>query len=195
MKTLIFNGSPRKNGDTAVLINEFTSNLEGEYKIINSYDCNIKACIDCRYCWKNEGCSQIDGMQEVYSYIQECDNILIASPIFFTEISGQLLAVASRLQTYFCARYFRKETPIKKSKKGGIILAAGGNGNMEKAFSTASMLLDNMNAKEIGPAVYCLNTDQISPKNNIQDMKGVREIAKFFNQFFPIKNKEVKYEL
>jgi len=183
MKTLIFNGSPRENGDTAVLINEFINKLEGEYKIINAYDCNIKACIDCRYCWKNEGCSQIDGMQEVYNYIQECDNILIASPVFFTEISGQLLAVASRLQTYFCARYFRKETPIKKSKKGGIILAAGGNGNMEKAFSTTSMLLDNMNAKKNAPVVYCMNTDHIAPINNLEALENTKQIALFFNGF------------
>ena len=183
MKTLIFNGSPRANGDTAILIDEFIRNLEGEYKIINTYDCNIKACIDCRYCWKNEGCSQIDGMQDVYNYIQECDNIVIASPIFFTEISGQLLAVASRLQTYFCARYFRKETPIKKSKSGGIILAAGGNGNMEKAFSTASMLLDNMNAKKIAPAVYCMDTDHIDPTINLEAIENIRQMAQLFNGF------------
>lgn len=183
MKTLIFNGSPRTNGDTAILINEFIRNLEGDYKITNAYDCNIKACIDCRFCWKNEGCSQTDGMQEVYSYIQECDNILIASPVFFTEISGQLLAVASRLQTYFCARYFRKETPIKRSKKGGIILAAGGNGNTEKAFNTASMLLDNMNAKKIASVVYCMNTDHISPINNLEAMENTKQIALLFNGF------------
>ena len=181
MKTLIFNGSPRKNGDTTILIDEFLKNLIGEYKIINAYDCNIKACIDCRYCWKNQGCSIKDGMQEIYSYIQECDNILIASPIFFSEISGQLLAVASRLQTYFCAKYFRKEIPIGKSKKSGIILAAGGKGNMEKAFNTASVLLDTMNAKQMAPAVYCLNTDDITPKNNPTAMDGVRQIALFFN--------------
>lgn len=181
MKTLIFNGSPRTNGDTAVLLNEFIRNLEGDYKIVNAYDCNIKACIDCRYCWKNEGCSITDGMQEVYSYIQECDNILIASPIFFTEISGQLLAVTSRLQTYFCARYFRKEIPIKKSKKGGIILAAGGDGNIEKAFITSNVLMDNMNAKKMAPPVYCMNTDHISPKDNAMVMEGVENIALFFN--------------
>ena len=38
MKTLIFNGSPRKKGDTAILINEFIRNLEGDYKIINAYN-------------------------------------------------------------------------------------------------------------------------------------------------------------
>ncbi|MFW6002597.1 MAG: flavodoxin family protein [archaeon] len=84
MKTLIFNGSPRKNGDTMVLINEVINNLEGEYKIVDAYDCNIGACVDCRYCWENAGCCIEDEMQEVYKYIMECDNILIASPLYFS---------------------------------------------------------------------------------------------------------------
>ena len=118
MKTLIFNGSPREDGDTAMLIDVFTSHLEGERKIINVFDCNITSCNDCRYCWTNKGCSIQDEMQEVYDYIQDCDNILIASPIFFSELTGQLLVVTSRLQTYFCARSLRNETPIDKPKKG-----------------------------------------------------------------------------
>ncbi len=56
-------------------------------------------------------------MQETYKYIEECDNILIASPIYFSELTGALLNIGSRLQTYFCARFFRKEKPIKKAKK------------------------------------------------------------------------------
>lgn len=101
MKTLIFNGSPRKNGDTMGLINEFIKELDGEYKIVNAYYCDIKPCIDCRYCWKNDGCCQQDEMQEVYKYIEECDNILIASPIYFSELTGPLLSVMSRLQTKY----------------------------------------------------------------------------------------------
>lgn len=48
MKTLILNGSPRKEGDTVNLINKVIENLNGEYKIINAYDCEIHPCIDCR---------------------------------------------------------------------------------------------------------------------------------------------------
>ncbi len=47
MKTLIFNSSPRKYGDTNTLINKVLYNLEGEYKIENAYDCNIMPCTNC----------------------------------------------------------------------------------------------------------------------------------------------------
>ena len=69
MKTLIF-VAHRKNGDTMALINEFVYHLMGEYKIIDAYNCNVKPCIDCRFCWENDGCSIDDEMQEVYNYIQ-----------------------------------------------------------------------------------------------------------------------------
>lgn len=117
MKTLILNGSPREYGDTTSLLELVKKGIHGEFLAINTYKCDIEPCVDCRYCWTNNGCTVKDEMQTVYNYIQECDNILIASPIYFSEITGKLLDVASRLQTYFCARFFRKEEPIGKSKK------------------------------------------------------------------------------
>ena len=114
MKTLIFNGSPRENGNTVSLINKATEKIAGEYKVINAYRCNISPCVDCRYCWDHTGCAIEDEMQEVYKYIRECDNILIASPVYFSELTGKLLDVGSRLQTYYCSAVFRKERPVLK---------------------------------------------------------------------------------
>ena len=54
MKTLIINGSPKKNGDTAALIDELLRHLEGEVRIISGDD-SISPCIDCRFCWKKNG--------------------------------------------------------------------------------------------------------------------------------------------
>lgn len=181
MKTLIFTGTPRKNGDTMSLINEFLNHLDGEYKIVNAYDCNIKPCIDCRYCWKNSGCSINDEMQQVYDYIEDCDNILMASPLYFSELSGQLLAITSRLQTYFCAEHFRKVIPIKKEKKGGVIIVGGGDGKIEKAYNTARVLLHHMNSKNIAPVVYSHNTNNIPAKDDKKAMEEVRDLALFFN--------------
>lgn len=181
MKTLIFIGSPRKNGDTIALVNEFITHLEGEYKIVDTYNCNIKPCADCRYCWKNDGCCINDEMQEVYNYIQECDNILIASPLYFSELTGQLLAITSRLQTYFCARFFRKVNPIEKEKKGGVMIVGGGDGSIENAYSTACTILHHMNSRDIAPVVYSHNTNNIPAKDDINAMKASKELALFFN--------------
>lgn len=65
MKTLILNGSPRINGDTSSLINKITEEIAGGYRIVNAYRCNISPCLDCRYCWKNNGCAINDEMQYI----------------------------------------------------------------------------------------------------------------------------------
>ena len=99
MKTLILNGSPRISGDTAQIIKKITEKIYGEYKIADAYRLNISPCVDCRYCWEKQGCDINDEMQELYAYIQDCDNVLIASPIYFSELTGKLLDLGSRLQT------------------------------------------------------------------------------------------------
>lgn len=48
MKTLIFNGSPRKNGETAYMIRTLQENLGGDFKVVNAYGADIRPCIDCR---------------------------------------------------------------------------------------------------------------------------------------------------
>lgn len=181
MKTLIFNGSPRKDGDTGSLINKVTNAIKGDYKIVNAYTCNISACIDCRFCWKNQGCVIQDEMQDVYAYIQECDNILIASPIYFSELTGKLLDVGSRLQTYFCAGFFRKEIPIKKPKRGAVILVGGGDGSMDKAYETACTLLHHMNCHNIHKMVSFHNTNNAPAVEDKQALVGIESIIQFLN--------------
>ncbi|MCH5211355.1 MAG: flavodoxin family protein [Oscillospiraceae bacterium] len=182
MKTLIFNGSPRKNGDTIQIINKLIESLPGEYKVIDTYYCNISPCVDCRWCREHSGCCVDDEMQELYSYIQECDNIIIASPIYFSELTGKLLDVGSRLQTYFNARYFRNETPIIKQKKGAVILVGGGDGSMDKAYDTARTLLRHMNVTDIFPAVYSHNTNIKSALEDGNMIKKIKDILNFINK-------------
>ncbi|MDE5699476.1 MAG: flavodoxin family protein [Lachnospiraceae bacterium] len=182
MNTLIINGSPRINGDTESLVHIIEQHISGEYKIVNAYRCNISPCIDCRYCWENCGCAIQDEMQEIYDYIQICDNILIASPIYFSELTGKLLDVGSRLQTYFCARFFRNEEVILKQKKGAVILVGGGDGRVDKAYETACTLLHHMNCYDIHEAVYSHNTNERPARNDEQVLMGVESVIRFFNK-------------
>lgn len=181
MKTLIFNGSPRRGGDTDSLVAQVLSVLEGDHKVVYAYGSDIQPCIDCRYCWENHGCAIQDGMQEIYEYILECDNILIASPLYFSELSGPLLTVATRLQMFFCARHFGKTNLIQKVKKGGVIIAGGGDGSMDRAYSTASVLLRHMSCVNIAPCVYSHNTNIQGAKDDKHAIDGSLTLADFFN--------------
>ena len=182
MKTLIINGSPRPSGDTVSLIRRLEEGLAGEYRVLDAYRCGISPCVDCRYCKEHSGCAIQDDMQEVYPYIQECDNIVIASPIYFSEVTGRVLDVCSRLQTYFCARFFRKETPIPKAKKGAVILVGGGDGAPDKAYGTARTLLRLMNCRDIHPMVCFHNTDRQPAIEDEQALAGVESIVRSFNR-------------
>lgn len=182
MKTLIFNGSPRPNGNISQIIEILSRNLKGECKVINTYSCDISACIDCRYCWDNNGCALKDGMQDVYDYIQICDNIVIASPIYFSELTGTLLNIGSRLQTYFCANNFRKEKPIQKSKKGAIVLVGGGDGNMNKAYETACVLMNHMNCTDVCEPIFYHNTNAAAAIEDKKVQEELKLIIEFLNE-------------
>ena len=181
MKTLIINGSPRKCGETVSLINKLTEQLNGEYKIINAYYSNISACVDCRYCWSNDGCAINDEMAGVYDYIEDCDNVVIASPIYFSQPTGKLLDVCSRFQTYFAAKHFRNEAPLAKAKKGAVILVGGGDGNPQKAYDTLCGILNHINTTEIYKLVGSFNTNKISAIEDYKTLNDICKLAEFLN--------------
>lgn len=181
MKTLIFNGSPRKNGDTVSLINKLTKQLQSEYKIVDTYYSNISACVDCRFCWKNDGCSINDEMIEIYDYIVDCDNVVIASPIYFSQPTGKLLDVCSRFQKDYSAKYFRNPKPYIKPKKGAIILVGGGDGTPQKAYDTLSGILRHINVTDIYRLVGSFNTNKLSAEKDSNVIKEITDIANYLN--------------
>lgn len=181
MKTLIINGSPRQNGDTVSLINEISQHLNGEILVVNCFESKITPCIDCRACWRNAGCYDQADWKDFQDYLMACDNVLIASPIYFSELTGSLLSLLSKTQSFWAARHFRSEVLITKPKKGGIILVGGGDGTMKKAEETARTILRHMNCSEIAPVIVSHHTNKISSMDDVNAVEGVKKLANFFN--------------
>ena len=182
MKTLVINGSTRPNGDVAALVDALTRRLTGEVKIISCRD-SISPCLDCRYCWKHAGCAVKDGMQEIYDYIADCDSVVLASPVWFSSLSGPALNLASRLQTYFSARRFRNESVYRKPKKGLILLAGGNAGTEAHPIEVARMILRLAGAaKDEISVVTSMNTDEVSAKDDSAALRRICEEADRLNQ-------------
>ena len=176
MKTLIFNGSPRNNGGTATLIRKLEENLTGEVNVISSYESNISPCVDCRYCWTNDKCSLDDEMQKVYRLIDEADNIIIASPIYFGELTGSLLTLMSRLQFFCVARRFRNTEMLSVKKRNGVlILVDGGDGYTDSAMSMGKSLLRKMKSEFIG-AVYFSGTENVKQNSTAVPVHILAEV-------------------
>ena len=184
MKTLIFNGSPRKNGDTAKLLEKLCATLEGEVRIVRAYDCDISPCVDCRYCWKHSGCAVNDKMQEIYPYFESCDNVVIASPIWFSSLSGPTLDITSRFQTYFAGRFFRKEQqPVEKN---GVLIFVGAQPGTEEApeKSALTIMRTMLVRRPMVATVRCMNTDKIPAAEEQEALAQVREAAEMLNTLF-----------
>lgn len=142
MKTLVLFGSARENGHTRQMLDLFLNNLEGEKEIIDAYRTNVAPCKDCRYCWHKKGCSIKDGMQEIYQKIEEADNIILASPMYFHSISGELKSLIDRLQVYW-AGHVRKDMPETFLRKGAILMV-GGAPSFEDQFLGGELVFKNL---------------------------------------------------
>lgn len=183
MKTLIFFGSPRKQGDTRALLDRVLLSLQGEYLLVDAYRDAIRPCVDCRVCREKAGCVIRDDMQKVYDYMVDCDNVLIAAPLYFSEVPGQLLNVFSRLQCLYSARRFRKEKLCISEKKGGVILVGGGDGGPDKALNTCDGIFRHyMNVKTQFAPVMSLKTDASPAACDMQALDNCDKLAAFFNE-------------
>jgi len=173
MKTLIINGSPRQNGSTMSMINIFIKNIRGDIKIINTFITNIIPCNDCRHCWENRMCSKHDDMTGIYEEIQEADNIVIATPVYFYSVPAPLKALIDRLQVYWVNKSIKcDETYLKH--KNGLLMLAGGAPSFHNQFAPSILMLQSA-LKQINTEIIDVITFSNSDKNKIDDDKELIE--------------------
>lgn len=95
MNILYISGSPRKKSNTDILLKLTMSITGGEF--IKLIDYNIKPCLACWACQKDEECPIEDDMTEkLIPMLLKSDGIVIGSPVFFNNISAQLKAFIDR---------------------------------------------------------------------------------------------------
>ena len=180
-KTLIINGSPRVNGNTAALIAEFRKHLQGEVIEISAFRSNIAPCMDCRGCWETAKCVVHDEMQILYD--DDFDNVVIASPVYYSTLPGSVLSVMSRLQPWHAATFFLKQPLQQRPKKSAAILTAGGKGNQANAQHHLSAFFKMLNATGFRDHIVCSpKTDTIPAWEDAEAMAGVAELARWLNE-------------
>lgn len=179
MKTLIFTASPNKKGNTQTMLNSFLKGLNGEINIINSYDVKVNPCIDCKFCASHEGeCSIKDDMTKIYKMIDESDNIVIFSPMYFASYPGTLKNIIDRTQVYWSKKYILKKRE-KITRKGFLFIDAGSEWNdmfkpMENMFR---YFMKSLNGT-IFDKMYIPSTDNNPIKENHKVMQELCYIAK-----------------
>ena len=102
MKVVAFNGSGRKDGNTAILLNTVLDELsqEGiETEFIQLAGKNLQGCIACYKCFKNKDkkCSvDTDNLNEYLDKMIKADGILLGSPVYFTDVTPGIKALIDR---------------------------------------------------------------------------------------------------
>jgi multimeric flavodoxin WrbA len=100
MNILILSGSPRKDGNTEMLVDAFAKGTmeHHQVEIVSVRDYKVNPCLGCNACFMNDDhtCVQKDDMSAIYEKMSQADMLVIASPVYFYGISAQLKAVIDR---------------------------------------------------------------------------------------------------
>ena len=102
MIVLILQGSPRANGNTAWMAEEFKKAAEAaghEVTLVNVAKKKIAGCLACEYCHNkgNGACIQKDDMQELYPLMAEAEALVLAGPIYYFTLSAQIQLPIQRM--------------------------------------------------------------------------------------------------
>jgi len=162
LKVLGLFGSPRRGGNTEILLEEALKGAEMEGAVVERLhltDFTITPCKECHGCDKTGNCVILDDMQKIYPKLLEADVIILASPIFFYGITAWAKALVDRCQALWSRKYLLKNRSLGeegKRRKGFLISVAGTKGQrvFEGAILTAKYFFDVLNAEFVGQLVF-----------------------------------------
>ena len=123
MKVLAINGSPRKRWNTYTLIEKCLEGAKAkgaETEIINLYDLQFKGCNSCFICKLKEHtvtkCAMKDKLELVLQKVCECDALVLGSPIYLGNITGEMKSFMERLLFPYISYEGKPSTFGKKIK-------------------------------------------------------------------------------
>lgn len=182
MKVLLINGSPNAKGCTYTALEEVAGVLQQEgmeTEIIHVGNKAIRGCIGCWKCSTEGKCIFDDIVNEVAPKFQECDGIVVGSPVYFSSANGTLVSFLDRL---FCS------TPGDKRMKVGASVVScrrGGNSStfdeLNKYFTISGMPVAS---SQYWNMVYGDSPDEV--KQDLEGLQTMRVLAR--NMAFLIKS-------
>lgn len=125
MKVVGFNGSPRKDGNTAVLIQRVFREMENEgiaTEFVQLSHKSIHGCASCYQCMekKNERCAvNDDAANEYIEKITQAQGVVLASPVYFMDVTPEMKALIDRV-----GFVSRSNGGMFRNKVGGLVAVA-----------------------------------------------------------------------
>ena len=161
-KIIIIDGGPRKNMNTAKLLQRFAEGAKSagrdvEIKTIRLYDLDYKGCMSCMACKLKGKASNIcrfkDSLTPLLEEIAQADGLVIGSPIYFGEVTGQMRAFLERL-TFPWLSY--NDYSLTAPKRMPVVFVETMNGTPERN-----------NSNHFGSMEWCINTALGEPQRII----------------------------
>lgn len=128
MKVLLINGSPHKEGNTYIALDEMRQVFasEGvESQILHIGNQDIRGCIACRSCVQNGKCCFDDIVNESAHLFEEADGLVVGTPVYYASANATLIAYLDRL---FFSTHFDKRMKV------GAAVAAARRGGLTATF-------------------------------------------------------------
>ena len=128
MKVLVINGSPRKDGNTALAVEEFVRTIEEqgiEAEVVRIGSKDIRGCIACNTCAERGCCVFDDEVNALAKQFEEAVGLVVASPVYYASANATLIALLDRL-------FY--STPFDKTMKVGASIAVARRGGCSATF-------------------------------------------------------------
>ena len=167
MKVLMINGSPKPNGNTYVALHEMEKVFaeEGiEVEILHIGNKDIRGCISCGQCAKNGKCVFDDAVNEAAKKFEECDGLVVGSPVYYASANATLVACLTRI---FYSTHF------SKTMKVGAAVAAARRGGLTATYDELNKFF-GIAGMPIASGQYWNGIHGAAPGEAEQDVEGLQ---------------------
>lgn len=177
-KIVILNGSPRKNGNTSALVSEFKKGAESVGNTVTEFFLESMNIHGCKGCFSGNSdrecpCVQNDDMAKIYPAVRVCDVIVLASPLYYWNMSGQLRTAVDRL---FALEEGGENLLRGHSRASALLMAAEGNG-FDDVVLYYDNLMKHLNWENLGHVLAGGNED-IGDINGKPQLEQAYELGK-----------------
>ena len=174
-RIVILNGSPRRNGNTSTLVKAFTEGAESAGNTVTEFFLDGMDIHGCKGCFgghssKECPCVQKDDMAQIYPAVKQCDMVVLATPLYYWNMSGQLRTAIDRL---FALEEGDEKLLRGHNRASALLMAAEGHG-FEDVLTYYNHLVEHLRWKNLGHVLAGGNM-------NVGDIKGKTEIQAAFD--------------
>lgn len=167
MKVLMINGSPRTDGNTAAALAEMeavfaTEGIETEIVCVGKKD--IRGCIACKACRSTGKCVFDDAVNEIAAKFEQCDGLVVASPVYYASPNATVIALMDRL--FYSTRF-------SKAMKVGAAVAVARRGGCSSTFDVLNKYF-TISGMPVAPSQYWNSVHGGMPGEAKEDLEGLQ---------------------